>query len=111
MLYEELLSFSKNRLKDFFKNVTLFENQFEYSDFNKKCYDCMFLYNNQEKPKTVKELKAEVFEQELSKMFFNSATLSGGLLSLKATNKKSFLNDLVQSLTSGYFSVIDTLLD
>lgn len=62
MLYEELLSFSKNRLKDFFKNVTLFENQFEYSDFNKKCYDCMFLYNNQEKPKTVKELKAEVTE-------------------------------------------------
>lgn len=62
MLYEELLSFSKNRLKDFFKNVTLFENQFEYSDFNQKCYDCMFLYNNQEKPKTVKELKVEVTE-------------------------------------------------
>lgn len=62
MLYEELLSFSKNRLKDFFKNVTLFENQFEYSDFNQKCYDCMFLCNNQEKPKTVKELKAEVTE-------------------------------------------------
>ena len=65
-LYEELLEFSKDRISEFFKNVELFEGQFEYNDFNKMCLDKMYINNAQEKIKTVKELKAEI--PELSSM-------------------------------------------
>lgn len=62
MLYEELLIFGKNRIDDFFRNVNLFENQFKFNEFNKKCYDAMYLTNNTKSPKTVKELKTEIVE-------------------------------------------------
>lgn len=59
-LYEELLDFSRDRLYDFFKNVKLFEGQFEYTDFNKKCFEQMYLNNKQEDIKSVKALKDEI---------------------------------------------------
>lgn len=62
MLYEELLVFAQERIKEFFKNVTLFDNQFQFSEFNKKCYDSMFVSNEHDLPKTVKQLKAEIPE-------------------------------------------------
>lgn len=62
MLYEELLVFAKDRLQEFFKNVTLFDNQFNFTEFSKDCYECMFTSNNPDYPKTVKELKTEVPE-------------------------------------------------
>lgn len=62
MLYEELLSFAKPRLDSFFSNVALFENQFNYSEFNRDCYDQMYVSNEQDKIKTVKELKASIPE-------------------------------------------------
>ena len=65
-LYEELLEFSKERINEFFKNVELFEGQFEYNDFNRICLDKMYINNTQENIKTVKELKEEI--PELSNM-------------------------------------------
>lgn len=62
MLYEELLAFAKNRIEKFFKNVTLFENQFNFTEFNQNCYTFMYTTNNNDCPKTVKELKVEITE-------------------------------------------------
>lgn len=56
-LYEELLEFSKERIEDFFKNISLFDGQFEYNSFNDECYKNMYLNNNQSSIKTVKDLK------------------------------------------------------
>lgn len=62
MLYEDLLVFAKDRIDDFFKNVTLFDDQFNFTEFNQKCYDRMFTSNSQDAPKTVKDLKAAIPE-------------------------------------------------
>ncbi len=59
-LYKELLDYSNERIKDFFKNVELFEGQFEYSEFNEECYSKMYINNNNDDIKTVKELKSEI---------------------------------------------------
>ncbi len=62
MLYEELLEFSKEHLKEYFKNVSTFENQFEWSDFNCDCYNAMYLNNSYTEYKSVKDLKSEITE-------------------------------------------------
>lgn len=59
-LYEQLLEYKKSEIEDFFKNVTLFENQFSYTDFNTECFEKMYCENNQDSIKTVKELKNEI---------------------------------------------------
>lgn len=59
-LYKELLDFSQDRIKDFFKNVELFDGQFEYNEFNEKCYAQMYSNNSNDNIKTVKELKNEI---------------------------------------------------
>ncbi len=61
-LYRELLDFSKERLDDFFANISLFENQFKWSDYNEKLYNYMFIENTYEDFKTVKKLKELVPE-------------------------------------------------
>lgn len=58
--YKELLEFGKERINDFFKNVKLFENQFDYSNFNDDCYVHMFENNSYERFLTVKELKEKI---------------------------------------------------
>lgn len=58
--YKELLEFGKDRIRDFFKNVKLFDNQFEYNDFNDECYLYMFENNSYEHFSTVKELKEKI---------------------------------------------------
>ena len=60
MLYEDLIDFAQPQLSEFFKNVSLFSGQFNYSEFNQKCYDAMYENNRQDTLKTVKELKAEI---------------------------------------------------
>src|SRR5690554_1803885 len=62
MLYEELLEVSKQSLDDFFKNVPTFENQFNWSEFNEKCYKKMYTDNSYKKLATVKEMKEEIPE-------------------------------------------------
>ena len=62
MLYEELLQSSKERFDEFFKNVPIFENQFQWSDFNQKCYDLMYEQNSYETFASVKELKNSIPE-------------------------------------------------
>ena len=62
MLYEELLQSSKERFDEFFKNVPIFENQFQWSDFNQKCYDLMYEQNSYETFARVKELKNSIPE-------------------------------------------------
>jgi len=61
-LYEELIEYSQDKLDDFFKNVPTFEGQFRYNEFNDKCYKNMYLNNNQENIKKVKQLKEEIPE-------------------------------------------------
>jgi len=41
-LYKGLIRFGKDRIVDFFKNVSLFDSQFIYSDLNKECYTYMY---------------------------------------------------------------------
>lgn len=55
--YEELLEFGGERIFDFLKNARLHESQFKYSEFNEVCYKKMYIENNQDSIKTVKELK------------------------------------------------------
>ena len=62
MLYKDLLEFSKTKIDDFFKNVSLFDNQFDFNGFHAKCYSSMYENNSQDCSKTVKELKAEIPE-------------------------------------------------
>lgn len=61
-LYEELLQMGQERIFAFFQNVKLYDSQFKYSDFNKKCYEAMYLKNSQDNIKTVKEIKSEIPE-------------------------------------------------
>lgn len=60
--YEELLEFGGERIFDFLKNARLHESQFKYSEFNEVCYKKMYIENNQDSIKTVKELKEEIPE-------------------------------------------------
>lgn len=60
--YEELLEFGGERIFDFLKNARLHESQFKYSEFNEVCYKKMYIENNQDSIKTVKELKEEILE-------------------------------------------------
>ena len=62
MLYEELLDSCRERFYEFFKNVSIFENQFSWSDFNLHCYDSMYLNNSYSDIATVKSLKEEIPE-------------------------------------------------
>lgn len=62
MLYEELLCSCKERFDEFFKNVTIFENQFQWSDFNQRCYDLMYEQNSYDTFASVKELKNSIPE-------------------------------------------------
>ncbi|MFW6015842.1 MAG: hypothetical protein ACOCRK_05350 [bacterium] len=59
-MYQELLKLNQNKIKDFFKNSKLFNNQFEFSNLNSKCYNHMFLNNGAVNIKTVKQLKDEI---------------------------------------------------
>lgn len=59
-LYEDLLDYKRNEINDFFKNVTLFDNQFDFTDFNRICQNEMYCTNNQNAIKTVKELKESI---------------------------------------------------
>ena len=60
MLYEELLISSKERFDKFFENVPIFENQFTWSDFNSRCYECMYTNNSYTQIATVKEMKEKI---------------------------------------------------
>jgi len=62
MLYEELLDFSKERIKEFFKNTKLFEGQFEFNDFHKLCYANMYENNFSDNIEKVKDLKTKIPE-------------------------------------------------
>lgn len=62
MLYEELLCSCKERFDEFFKNVTIFENQFQWSSFNQSCYDLMYTNNSYDDFATVKDLKDKIPE-------------------------------------------------
>lgn len=62
MLYEELLTSSKERFDKFFANVPIFENQFTWSDLNSRCYECMYTDNSYAQIATVKEMKEKIPE-------------------------------------------------
>lgn len=62
MLYEELLDSCRDRFADFFRNVPLFENHFQWYDYNAACYSLMYSENNADAVRTVKELKSEIPE-------------------------------------------------
>ena len=66
MLYQELLEFAKPRIDDFFKNVTLFDNAFCWSDFNHSCFENMYMNNSYDELAKMKDLKATI--PELSDM-------------------------------------------
>ena len=56
-MYNEILNLYRDKIDDFFKNVTTYENQLQYDDFNANCFDKMFVNNNPDEPKKVKVLK------------------------------------------------------
>ena len=60
--YEELLKIGEDRIFEFFSNVKLHDSQFKYSEINDKCYEAMYLKNQEESIKAVKELKEEINE-------------------------------------------------
>ena len=62
MLYQELLTSCKSDMYEFFKNVPIFENQFTWSDFNKKCYETMYINNTYETLAEVKNIKKDIPE-------------------------------------------------
>lgn len=41
-LYKGLISFGKDRITEYFKNVTLFESQFKYAEVNHGCFKEMY---------------------------------------------------------------------
>ncbi|WP_343287785.1 hypothetical protein [Turicibacter bilis] len=61
-LYEQFLEYSRPKLDEYFKNANLFENQFQYDDFNAACMVEMFETNHQDSIKTVKELKQSILD-------------------------------------------------
>ena len=60
MIYEEILNIYGEKIKEFFKNVSTFPGQFELTDFNKECYEKMYLNNTY--GTAVKELKEKIPE-------------------------------------------------
>ena len=62
MLNKELLESCKERFDEFFKNTTLFENQFTWNDYNEHLYELMYKTNSYENFRTVKDLKENVAE-------------------------------------------------
>lgn len=62
MLYHELLEFSKPRLDEFLKNVSLFENQFTCPPYHETCYRLMYEENTYDAVASVKELKSKIPE-------------------------------------------------
>lgn len=62
VMYEEILNLYNEKLTDFFKNVTIYENQLSYSNFNEDCFCKMFKENNNDYPLSVKELKEKIPE-------------------------------------------------
>lgn len=62
MLYKELLNSGNEQIKDFFKNVNLFDTQFEFNEFNNECLKEMYFNNFENNIKTVKELKENIPE-------------------------------------------------
>ena len=48
MLNKELLESCKERFDEFFKNTTLFENQFTWNDYNEHLYELMYKTNSYE---------------------------------------------------------------
>lgn len=61
-MYNEILNLYREKIDDFFKNVPTYENQLQYDDFNVNCFDKMFINNNLNEPKKVKDLKDEIPE-------------------------------------------------
>ena len=61
-MYEDILKLYREKIDDFFKNVSVFENQLTYSQFNKKCFEEMFTKNDKKNPATVKDLKEKIPE-------------------------------------------------
>jgi len=59
-LYEELLKYKKKEIEEFFINVKLFDNQFNFCQFNQECYNKMYKENYHSNIKTVKQLKEEI---------------------------------------------------
>lgn len=57
MLYEELLKSCKERFDAFFANVPVFENQFTWSEFNSRCYECMYTSNSIDNIMTLTKLQ------------------------------------------------------
>lgn len=60
--YQELLAYKKNEINEYFKNAKMFENQFQFNNFNQQCINKMYIENNQENIKSVKQLKEEIPE-------------------------------------------------
>lgn len=56
-LYKDFIDTQKQNIEDYFKNVSLHESQFNFTDFNKICVDEMYTKNEQSNIKTVAELK------------------------------------------------------
>ena len=61
-MYKEIIELYKDKLDDFFKNVSTFDNQLDYNEFNDECLKKMFEENNSDNPFTVKELKERIPE-------------------------------------------------
>lgn len=62
MLYQELLESCKERFDSFFKNASIFENQFTWNEYNAKCYELMYTKNSSKSICPVKSLKEEIPE-------------------------------------------------
>lgn len=60
-LYKEFIDFSKGTLDEFFENVPLFDNQFQYDETSEMYYQKLFLeQRDADEIKTVAELKEEI---------------------------------------------------
>lgn len=87
-MYKEILDIYREKIDDFFKNASTFENQLNYGDFNDNCFDKMYKNNNPNSPKKVKELKEEI--PELSCMCKNC-----GAYYMNPRNKSRMKLDLI----------------
>lgn len=63
-MYEELLRFSRPRLDEFFRNVTIFENQFCWDEYNEQCYDYFYTNNSYDALATVRDAKVNIPEMK-----------------------------------------------
>lgn len=58
--YQKLLLDGENEIKEFFQNYPIHPSQFKYNEINKKCYELMYVNNQQDDIKSVKELKESI---------------------------------------------------